>query len=186
MSDLLVRHLRVGGNIKGEGDRMVKAKSGDKVLFNFRGTLDDGTVFDSSYESDFNPDDCRTEECSSDDCGCCNEPGPVEIVIGAGEFLSQVEDALAGMAPGERKNLEIAPGVAFGEYDETKIFTVPITALPDEFDAEEGDEVILTGEDDEEIGVMVIEKTDKEITFDANHPLAGKRLTFALELVSIL
>ncbi|HZV82549.1 MAG TPA: peptidylprolyl isomerase, partial [Geobacteraceae bacterium] len=62
---------------------------------------------------------------------------------------------------------------------------VPLSDLPEDFDAEEGDELILSGEDDEEIGVCVIEKTDAEITFDANHPLAGKDLIFDVELVSI-
>jgi peptidylprolyl isomerase len=165
---------------------MGKVRSGDKVLLNYRGTLEDGTVFDSTYEGDCATDDCNIDECSTDGCGCGHETGPMEIVVGSGEFISQVEDALVGMAPGERKSVEIPGGELFGEYDETKVFTVPVLDLPEDFDAREGDELILTGEDDEEIGVLVVERTEKEITFDANHPLSGKLLTFDLELLSIV
>ena len=160
---------------------MSKAKKGDAVLFNYTGTLDDGTVFDSTFE-----DDCSTDDCSSDDCGCGHETGPMKIVLGAGEFFPAIEEALEGMGKGEKKTIKIPSAEAFGEYDDTKRFTVPLADLPEDFDAEEGDELILSGEDDEEIGVTVAEKTAEEITFDANHPLAGNDLTFELELVEIL
>lgn len=74
---------------------MALAKKGDKVLINFTGTLEDGTVFDTTAEQ---------HDCSSDDCGCGCEPGPMEITIGAEDFFPQVEEALIGMAPGEKKN----------------------------------------------------------------------------------
>lgn len=159
---------------------MATAQNGDKVLFNYVGRLDDGTVFDSTLASD-----CSDDDCSSDDCGCCHEPGPVEAVIGSGDFFPGLETALVGMAPGERKTLVIPFAEAFGEYDETKVFTVPLSDLPEDFAAEEGDELVLSGDDDEEIGVYVLEKTDEAVTFDANHPLAGNDLTFDLELVAI-
>lgn len=165
---------------------MSKAKQGDAVLFNYTGTLDDGTVFDSTFEEDCSSDDCSSEECSTDDCGCGHETGPMKIVLGAGEFFPAIETALEGMAKGEKKTIVIPAAEAFGEFDDTKLFTVPLADLPEDFEAEEGDELILSGEDDEEIGVTVVEKTAAEITFDANHPLAGNDLTFELELVDIL
>jgi len=165
---------------------MSKAKKGDAVLFNYTGTLDDGTVFDSTFEDDCSSDDCSSEECSSDDCGCGHETGPMKIVLGSGEFFPAIEEALEGMGKGEKKTIVIPSAEAFGEYDDTKLFTVPVADLPEDFDAEEGDELILSGEDDEEMGVTVAEKTAEEITFDANHPLAGNDLTFELELVEIL
>jgi peptidylprolyl isomerase len=160
---------------------MAQAKQGDKVKINFTGRLEDGSVFDSTLE-----DQCETEECSSDDCGCGCETGPLELVIGEGELFPQVEEALIGMAPGEKKTMVLNAEEAFGLFDEAKVFSVPVSDLPEEFDAVEGDEMILSGEDDEELGVTVIEITDKEITFDANHPLAGQNLTFDLELLEII
>lgn len=170
---------------------MGTAKNGDKVLFNYVGKLEDGTVFDSTFESDCSDDECSTDECStdecnSDDCGCGHETGPMELVIGSGEFFPAVEEALAAMAKGEKKSIVIPALEAFGEFDAEKIFTVPASDLPEDFDAQVGDELILTGDDDEEMGVTVIEMTDAEITFDANHPLAGQDLTFELELVEFL
>jgi len=164
---------------------MANVKNGDTILFHYTGKLDDGTVFDSTYESDCSDDDCESGSCETDDCGC-GETGPMQIVIGGGEFFPLVEEALIGMAPGEKKTVTVPADDAFGEYDETRVFSVPLTDLPEDFEAEEGDEMILSGEDDEELGVCVIEKTDSEITFDANHPLAGKDLIFELELVSIV
>jgi peptidylprolyl isomerase len=165
---------------------MSKAKKGDSVLFNYTGTLEDGTVFDSTFEDDCSSDDCSSDECHTDDCGCGHETGPMKIVLGSGEFFPAIEEALEGMGKGEKKTIVIPAAEAFGEYDDTKLFTVPVADLPEDFEAEEGDELILSGEDDEEMGVTVVEKTDAEITFDANHPLAGNDLTFELELMEIL
>ena len=110
----------------------------------------------------------------------------MKLVIGSEEFFPQIEEALIGMSKGEKKSIVIPAAEAFGEFDETKLFSVPIADLPEDFEGEEGDELILSGEDDEEMGVTVVEKTAAEITFDANHPLAGNDLTFELELVEIL
>jgi peptidylprolyl isomerase len=165
---------------------MKKAKNGDKVLFNYVGKLEDGTIFDSTFESDCSDDECSSDDCTTDDCGCGHASGPMEMVIGSGEFFPEVEEALATMATGEKKSVIIPAAKAFGEYDDDKLFSVPASDLPEDFDAQVGDELILSGEDDEELGVTVIEMTDEEITFDANHPLAGHDLTFELELVDIL
>jgi len=165
---------------------MSKAKKGDSVLFNYTGTLEDGTLFDSTFEDDCASDDCSSGDCDTDDCGCGHEKGPMKIVLGADEFFPQIEEALVGMGIGEKKKIVIPAAEAFGEYDDTKLFSVPVADLPEDFEAEEGDELILSGEDDEEMGVTVVEKTAEEITFDANHPLAGNDLTFELELVEIL
>ena len=165
---------------------MSTAKKGDSVLFNYTGTLEDGTVFDSTFEDACSSDECSSSECSTDDCGCDHETGPMQIVIGNGEFFPQIEEALEGMSKGEKKSIVVPSADAFGDFDESKIFTVAISDLPEDFEAEVGDELILSGDDDEEMGVTVIEKNAEEITFDANHPLAGNDLTFELELVEIL
>jgi len=171
---------------------MAKAKSGDRVRFDFVGTLDDGTVFDTTREA---AEDTE-EGCSSDDCGCdsndcsddcgCGEVGPMELVLGSGEFFPQIESALIGLAPGDKTTVRIAAVDAFGDYEDEKVFTVGRAELPDDLDPEEGDELVLTDENDESIGVVVLEKTPESITFDANHPLAGEDLLFELELVEIV
>ena len=71
---------------------MGTAKNGDKVLFNYVGKLEDGTVFDSTFESDCSDDDCSSDDCSTDDCGCGHATGPMELVIGSGEFFPAVEE----------------------------------------------------------------------------------------------
>ncbi len=165
---------------------MKKAKTGDKVLFNYVGKLEDGTVFDSTFESDCADDGCDSDDCGTDDCGCDHEVGPMELVIGSGEFFPAVEEALAEMSTGEKRSIVIPAEEAFGAFDNEKVFTVPVSDLPEDFDAQAGDELILSGEDEEEMGVTVVEITAKEVTFDANHPLAGQNLIFELELVDIL
>lgn len=110
----------------------------------------------------------------------------MEITIGGGEFFEQVEEALIGMAPGEKKTVTIPAEDAFGEYDEEKVFTVPKSDLPADLVPEVGLELVLANDDEEEIGVAVVEVTADSVTFDANHPLAGEDLTYEFELVEIL
>src|SRR5690242_15844031 len=105
---------------------MAKAKKGDKVIINFTGKLEDGSVFDSTYEneecnSEDCSDDCSSDGCDSDDCGC-GESGPMELTLGKGEFFTEVEEALVGMAVGEKKTVVVHAKDAFGEYDEERVF----------------------------------------------------------------
>lgn len=166
---------------------MAQAKKGDRVLIDYTGTLEDGTVFDSTLESlDCSSDDCDTDEHDAGDCGCGCDSGPREITIGQVELFPQVDEALVGMAPGEKKTFTIPVADAFGEYDEEKVFSVPRSDLPEGLTPEVGDELILTNEDDEELGVAVVEVTDESITFDSNHPLAGEDLIFEIQLLEIL
>jgi peptidylprolyl isomerase len=159
---------------------MAQAKNGDRVTIDYTGTLEDGTVFDSTVESE----GCGPEECGSEDCGC--ESGPRELTIGAGEFLIAIEEALVGMSPGEEKKVIIPAENAFGEYDEERIFTIPREDLPEDLKPEVGDEIVLVNEDDEELAVVVVEVNEADITFDANHPLAGEDVTFDIKLVEIV
>ncbi len=162
---------------------MAQAKQGDKVTINYTGTLEDGTVFDSTQEHDACESDQEHAACESESCGC---GGPREITIGSGEFLPVIEEALVGMTPGEKKQVTIAAEDAFGEYDVERVFTVPRGDLPEDMSPEVGDELVLVNEEDEELGVVVVEVTDEEVTFDANHPLAGEDVTYDVELVAIL
>ncbi|HEY6872384.1 MAG TPA: peptidylprolyl isomerase [Geobacteraceae bacterium] len=165
---------------------MALAKNGDRVRIDYTGTLADGTVFDSTLEhGECGSDDCDTDEHDSGDCGCGCESGPMELTIGAVELFPQIDEALVGMAPGDKKTVVIGVEDAFGEYDEEKVFTVPRGELPDGLTPEVGDEFVLTNEDNEELGVLVVGITDEDVTFDANHPLAGEELTYRVELLEI-
>lgn len=162
---------------------MAQAKKGDRVKINYTGTLEDGTVFDSTLEIE---DGCDTDSCDTDDCGCSHESGPMELTIGSEEFFPQIEEALVGMSIGEKKSVVVPAASAFGDYDGEKVFTVPRTDMPEDLKPEIGDELVIGNEDDEEIEVTVVEANDDSVTFDANHPLAGEDLTFEIELLEII
>jgi len=149
---------------------MAQAKQGDLVKINFTGTLKDGTVFDTTLPCEENPE----------------EAGPMELTIGDGEIFAEVEEALIGMSPGDKKTVFIAADDAFGPYDEENVFSIAREQLPPEPLPELGQEVELTDEEGESLAVTVIEITEEDITFDANHPLAGQDLTYEIELAEIL
>ena len=163
---------------------MAQAQHGDSVRIDYVGTLEDGTIFDSTLPEECG-DECSSDACDDEGCGC--EGGPMEITIGNEDFFPQIEEALVGMSVGEKKSVVVPAAEAFGEYDEQKVFSVPRADLPDDMEVEVGDELILTGEqEDEDLAVTVVEITDEQITFDANHPLAGEDLTFEITLNEIL
>jgi peptidylprolyl isomerase len=152
---------------------MKTAQQGDRVRIHFTGTLEDGTVFDSTEQ-----------ECDSEDCGC--EEGPFELVLGEGEFLPELEEALVGLAPGEEKTVKIAADEAYGPYDEELLLVVGRGEFPPDFTPEVGQTLEITDEEGESYPVTVVEVADEEVTLDANHPLAGEDLTFDLRLLEIL
>lgn len=177
---------------------MTQVKQGDKVRIDYTGTLDDGTVFDSTYKEEGSDEcgddcecgndcDCESGDCEDDDCGCGgDETGPIDMTIGEEDFFPQFDEALVGMKIGDVKTINIPAAEAFGEYEKDKVFTVPRSDMPEDLQPEEGDELVLTNEDDEELGVVVVGVTEESITFDSNHPLAGEDLKFEITLREIL
>ena len=138
---------------------MSEVKDGDRVKVHYTGRLPDGTVFDSSAEGD-----------------------PLEFTVGANEVIDGVNAAVVGMKVGDKKEVTIPPTEAYGERHEELVSHVPAEMLPD--GAKVGDQLQAQGEGHEFI-VWIAEIGEKEITVDANHPLAGETLIFALELVDI-
>jgi peptidylprolyl isomerase len=171
---------------------MAQVKPGDKVRIDLVGTLDDGTVFQSTLASvECDDDSCDDEGCgcgagavADEGCGCAS--GPIDIHLGTGDIFPQIEQALIGMAPGETRSVTIPAAEALGEYDEENVVTIPRSQLPDDLNPEVGEELVLTGEDDEAFGVTVVEVNAESITFDSNHPLAGEDLSFAITLREIV
>ena len=140
---------------------MSQAKRGDTVHVHYRGTLDDGSEFDSSAGSD-----------------------PIVFTIGAGQVIPGFEEAIEGMATGDRKTQRIDAENAYGEHREELVFNVPREQMP-EGDVEVGDMLRVGFPDGSNAAVQVTAIDDQSVTLDANHPLAGKNLTFELELVQI-
>ncbi|WP_321392502.1 peptidylprolyl isomerase [uncultured Desulfuromusa sp.] len=153
---------------------MIQAKEADKVSIHFIGKLADGTIIDTTHE----------DPCNDDECGHAH--GPMELVIGEGDFYLPIEEALVGMSVGEKKSIVISPDDAFGEYDPENVFSIPRSEFADDITPEIGLELEVTGEDDEVYMVTIVELSDEEISFDTNHPLAGEELNYEFELVEIL
>lgn len=164
---------------------MATAKQGDKVRINYTGTLEDGSVFDTTIH-DHEAGCCEDDSCGCDDDGCGCESGPMELTIGAEEFFPQIEEALVGMAPGEKKTVVIPAEDAFGEYDEDEVFAISREQLTGDIVPEIGMELELTGDDDEPVEVVVVDVNETTIVVDANHPLAGEDITYEIELLEIL
>lgn len=157
---------------------MAQAKKGDKVTINFTGKTSDGEIIDTTYP------DAEGHNCGDDECG--HEHGPFELLLGEGDFYVPIEEALIGMAPGERKTLTISPDDAFGDYDPESVFSVPRNDFPDDIVPAVGMGLEVAGEDGDEYMVTVVAVTDETVSLDTNHPLAGEELTYEFELVEIL
>ncbi len=142
---------------------MAQAKEGDTVKIHYTGKFDDGTVFDASKDEE-----------------------PLEFVIGEGQVIAGVEEAVIGMNPEEKKTALIPPEKAYGEYHDDMVIDVDKNKFPDHIRPELGLELELKQEDGESVFVVVTNVSDEEVTLDANHPLAGKDLTFDIHLVKIV
>lgn len=129
----------------------------------YRGTLNDGTEFDSSYG--------RGE--------------PLEFVCGMGQMIYGYDKAVADMEVGQSIDIHLMPEEAYGEVNPAMIFTAEIKELPGAEDVSVGDRVYLYDNTGRPVPVTVIGKDDVMITFDANHEMAGKELNFHIELVDV-
>jgi len=149
---------------------MARAKTGDKVTVHYTGRLEGGEVFDSS-------------ECREDDCGC--DSGPLEFTIGEGNVIPGFEQAIIGMNPGDTKTVVIPVDQAYGERIDEMVAVVDRQDIPPDLILEVGNQLEVTQQDGSAFPVIITEVTETSVTLDANHPLAGKELTFDLRLVVI-
>lgn len=137
---------------------------GKTVKAHYKGTFNDGTQFDSSYD--------RGE--------------PLEFVCGAGMMISGFDAAVADMEVGQVVDVHLMPEEAYGMPDPDAIFTVEIAQMPGSEDLVEGQQVYLSNAYGQPFPVTVVGKDEANITFDANHEMAGKELNFKIELVEVL
>ncbi|MFC1937723.1 peptidylprolyl isomerase [Chloroflexota bacterium] len=141
---------------------MVKAESGDTVKIHYTGTLEDGTVFDTSVERD-----------------------PLEFTLGQGQLIPGFEQAVIGMKIGDLKTINIPADQAYGPYRDDLILVIERDQLPEDLVPEVGQQLQITQADGEVVRVMVSDVSEATVTIDANHPLAGKDLTFEIKLIEI-
>jgi len=141
---------------------MTQAKAGDTVAIHYTGTLADGSQFDSSEGRD-----------------------PLRFKLGSGQIIAGLDAAITGMSQGEKKSVTIAAAEAYGDHRPEAVQAVPRAQIPAEIPLEVGGGLQVQTPDGQTIPVTVTSVTDEEVTLDANHPLAGKDLTFAVELVEI-
>ena len=142
---------------------MTEAKLGDTVRVHYTGKLEDGTVFDSSLDRD-----------------------PVEFTLGAGQVIPGFEQAVVGMSPGESKTVEVPADQAYGPYREELVQEIDRELVPEDLKLEVGQQLALRLSPGRSIRVTVTKLTESKVTLEANHPLAGKDLTFDLQLVEIV
>ncbi|MFC4216124.1 peptidylprolyl isomerase [Pseudophaeobacter arcticus] len=141
---------------------MTEVKNGDTVRIHYTGTLADGSVFDSSEGRD-----------------------PLEFTVGSGQVIAGMDAGLPGMRVGDKKRLEIPADEAYGPLNPEARQAIPREGIPDGIPLELGTQLQMQSPEGHVLPVTVVEVTEATVTLDANHPLAGKDLTFDIELVSI-
>lgn len=137
-------------------------KNGDTVKVHYRGTLADGSEFDSSEGRD-----------------------PLQFVMGRKMLIPGFEKAVMGLEVGDKTTVTIPPEDAYGEREEEQIIPLPLDQVPDDMDPEVGMVVQLQTNTGAMIDAVVKEITEDKMMLDTNHPLAGEALTFEIEVVEI-
>lgn len=141
---------------------MSTIKSGDTVKVHYTGTLDDGEVFDSSLQRD-----------------------PLQFTLGQGQLIPGFEKAVIGLGVGDVTTANIPSAEAYGEHNPQMEVTVEKAQLPEGMEVEIGVQLQLNQPDGQPIPCVVTKIDGEMVTIDANHPLAGKDLTFNIEIVEI-
>lgn len=144
-------------------ERVAQAKIGDTVKVHYTGKLDDGTIFDSSANRD-----------------------PLQFTIGESRIIPGFEQAVIGMNPGESKTTKIPADKAYGPRHKEMVVVVGREQIPADLEPEVGQQLQIRQPDGRAIVVTVTDVSNSSVTLDANHPLAGKDLTFDIQLVEIV
>lgn len=141
---------------------MRSVQSGDLVRVHYKGTLTDGSLFDSSEGRE-----------------------PLEFTAGSGQVIPGFDSAVIGMNEGEAKTVHIPVDQAYGARNEGQTLRVPRAEFPEDVTPEVGMDLHMADDEGHTIQVTVAEVSDTDVLLDANHPLAGEDLTFHIELVSV-
>jgi FKBP-type peptidyl-prolyl cis-trans isomerase 2 len=138
-------------------------EDGNKVKIEYKGTLDDGTVFDSS--------EAHGE--------------PLEFEMGAGQVIPGFEEAVKGMDKGDEKTFKLQPEEAYGNHNPELIKDVPRDQMPTDQEPEAGMMLLTELPNGAKLPAVITEVTDDIVTIDLNHPLAGEVLTFEIKVVDV-
>ena len=138
------------------------AQRGSRVRVHYTGRLDDGEMFDTS------------------DGGT-----PLSFTIGNGQVIPGFENGVIGMTPGESRTVHIPCADAYGVHRADGVIRAPRDEFPQDMPLEVGTRVQGQQQDGNVVTFTIVSVTEDTVTLDANHPLAGKDLTFDLTLVSI-
>ena len=141
---------------------MQQVQKGDAVSVHYHGKLTDGTTFDSSEGRE-----------------------PLQFTAGSGQVIKGFDEAIVGMAAGEKKTVNIPVGDAYGDRNEDMIMEYPKSDFPADMNPEVGMELQMGDDAGNVFPVVIVEVTDDMVLLDANHPLAGQDLIFEIEVVSI-
>jgi peptidylprolyl isomerase len=141
---------------------MTAVKQGDTVRVHYTGRLEDGTVFDSSVERD-----------------------PLEFTIGEGQIIPGFEGAVVGMEAGDSKTVLIDSTNAYGPHFEELVQVVDRDQIPGDIELEVGVQLQANHPQGGPLILTITDFCETTVTLDANHPLAGKDLTFEIEVLSV-
>ena len=141
---------------------MTEAKTGDRVKVHYTLKLDDGTLVETSKERD-----------------------PLELTLGEGKLIKGFERALMGMAPGESKTARVPAVEAYGPRNEDMVVSFDRERFPENLEPEVGQQLELQRQDGRRIPAVVTDVSAAAVVLDANHPLAGRDLTFEIQLVEV-
>lgn len=142
---------------------MEEAKNGDTVKVHYTGKLEDGTIFDSSANRE-----------------------PLQFKIGEGKIIEGFEKAVVGMNPGDEKTTKVSSDKAYGPHRNELVVAIPRKQFPEHLKPEVGQQLQMRQRDGRTSIVTVADVSESTVTIDANHPLAGKDLTFDIKLLDIV
>jgi len=141
---------------------MSKVKQGDTVKIHYTAKMAGGNVFDTSRKRD-----------------------PLEFKVGEGKVIKGIEEAVLGMNEGEKKTVTVPQEKAYGSHKSDMVIQIPRSRLPNDLEPSVGQLLEVHHPDGNSSVVTVTEVSDDSVTLDANHPLAGKELTFDIEIMEV-
>ena len=142
---------------------MTSVQKGDKIRVEYTGSLEDGTVFDSSDKHD----------------------APLEFIVGSGQIIKGFDEAVVGMEEGQEKEIILAPEDAYGQYNAEFVKELPKDVFPEGQEIQSGMVFLMNTPEGGQVPVKITDVKDDKVTVDLNPPLAGKTLIFKIKIVEI-